>query len=214
MKKSLLTVMVALAAMLITAASLPAQTAGEIVNKMSETMDRSEAEGYTMDFIMKMPIIGTMNSHNQIRGNKSKSVIGGAEGESIVWTDATTTWTYDPKKGEITIDAKKEGESTQSGDSEMSQFDNLEDGYDLSIQKETADAWYIVCKKSRNNKEKDDPKRIDLAVAKATYLPIYLRTSVSVVSISIENFKLGVSEESVTFRPEDYPGATVIDKRQ
>ena len=54
---------------------------------------------------------------------------------------------------------------------------------------------------------------MDLAVSKATYLPIYLRMKQSVVSVSIEKVSIGVSEKSVTFNPAEYPNAKIIDKR-
>ena len=69
----------------------------------------------------------------------------------------------------------------------------------------------VSCKK--DNKDKDDPKRIDLAVSKATYLPVYMKTKAKGIKISMENFKLGVNETEVTFNPADYPNAKIIDER-
>lgn len=206
-------IVMALAAIIFTAASVSAQTAEEILEKMSAEMERGEAEGFSMDFIMKMPILGSISTHNQIRGEKIKSEIKSSEGDSIVWSDETTDWTYSPKTNEITIENRKT-DGTKDNNSDMSQFESISHGYDVSIQKQTPEAWYIVCKKNKDNKEKDDPKRMDLAVRKADFLPIYLRASVSVVTISIENYSLGVSEESITFRAEDYPSAKIVDKRQ
>lgn len=76
----------------------------------------------------------------------------------------------------------------------LSTFDRITEGYTLHLQKETADAWYILCKKARTNKDKDDPKKMELAVAKATYLPIYLRMKKSFITVSIENVTIGVSD--------------------
>ena len=50
-------------------------------------------------------------------------------------------------------------------------------------------------------------------VSKATYLPICLRAKASLFTFSIENYALGVTEESVTFDPAAYPNANIIDKR-
>jgi hypothetical protein len=63
------------------------------------------------------------------------------------------------------------------------------------------------------NKDKDDPKRIDLAVSKATYLPVYLKTKTEGVSVTMENFKIGVDEAFVSFNPADYPNVKIIDER-
>ena len=79
---------------------------------------------------------------------------------------------------------------------------------------ETDEAWYIVGKKLKTNKNKDDAKTVEITVSKATYLPICLRAKASVFTISIENYALGVTEESVTFDPAAYPGATIVDKRK
>ena len=60
---------------------------------------------------------------------------------------------------------------------------------------------------------KDDAKKIDLVVSKATYLPVSLKTKSLLFTVSIENYALGVSEESVTFDPAAYPDARIVDKR-
>ena len=54
---------------------------------------------------------------------------------------------------------------------------------------------------------------MELSVSKATYLPICLRAKASLFTFSIENYALGVTEESVTFDPAAYPNANIIDKR-
>ena len=200
----------AIAAMLISGAVLSAQTPEEIVEKMVAQMDRGETEGFSMDFNMKMPLVGSVCSHNMVFGDKMKTQLTGKDKSSISWFDATTKWTYDSHTGEITIENK-----TSSGDdnSDTKAFDNIADGYELILKKETADAWYIVCKKLRSNQNKDDAKKMELTVSKATCLPICLRAKVSLFTFSIENYALGVTEESVTFNPADYPGATIIDKR-
>ena len=110
-----------------------------------------------------------------------------------------------------------DGEAAKPSDSDddgsLKAVDSIANGYELSLQKETEDAWYILCKKSRSNKVKDDPAKMELAVAKGTYLPIYIRIKKSLISISMENVTPGVDEASVTFNPDEFPGATIIDKR-
>ena len=206
-------IVMAFAAMLFAGTTLSAQTPEEIIDRMSTEMDRGDTEGFAMDLNMKIPIVGTVSSHNMILGDKMKSVITSDDKSSIMWSDATTTWSYDEKTGEITIENKKPTTDEKKDDDNMSAFNNITDGYDLTLKKETSDAWYIVCKKSKSNKDKDDPKKMELTVSKATYLPISLRTKQSLITISIENYTLGVSEESVTFNPAEYPNATIVDKR-
>ena len=200
----------AFAAMLLSGAALFAQDPYEIVEKMSAQMERGETEGFSMDFNMKLPIVGTVSSHNMIRGDKLKMTISGKDKASTSWSDATTKWTYEQNTGEITIENK-----TSSGidNSDTKAFDNIADGYKLTLKKETDDAWFILCKKLPSNKDKDDAKKMELTVSKATYLPICLRAKASLFTFSIENYALGVSEEEVTFNPAAYPNAVIIDKR-
>ena len=203
----------AAAAALFFAGALWAQTPEEIVEKMSAQMDRGDIEGLVMDLNMKMPIIGTISSHNVTLGEKLKTTVS-THGKAITsWMDETTEWEYNPENGEITISARKKEKNDEKESSDVDAFKGVNDGYDLSIQKETPQAWYILAKKSKTNKDKDDPKKIEMAISKATFLPIYLKTKQSMITISIENISIGVSEKDVTFNPADYPNATIVDKR-
>lgn len=192
---------------------LYAQTPEEIVQKMDEQLARADAEGFTMDFSMKMPIVGTIKSHNMIRGHKMRMEILNAEVPTVTWTDETTKWDYDGKTGEITITNKEESSDSEKEGSNLNTFNNITDGYDVILQKETEDAWYFLCKKSKTNKVKDDPKKMDLVVSKGTYLPLLLSAKQSVFTIGFENITIGVPEESVTFNPAEFPDAKIIDKR-
>ena len=200
-----------IAALFVGISALSAQTPEEIVKEMTTQLARCESEGFSMDFSIGLPIVGTFVSHNMVRGEKLRSEMEKEGKKSISWTDATTKWSYDVNAGEITISTKDS--STSSDTSDMDAFEGIVDGYDLVLQKETVDTWYILCRKSRKNKDKNDPKRMELAVAKATYLPVYLRVRQSLFSFSIENITPGVSEESVTFDPAGFPGVKIIDNR-
>ena len=200
----------ALAAIFLSNAALSAQTPEEIVEKMMAQMDRGNVEGFSMDLNMKMPIVGTIRSHNSVSGDRLKSEVRSKEKNSIVWSDATTKWTLNPATREVTIENKS---ASDSGNYGVKSFDNLAEGYKLTLKKETEEAWYIVCKKRSSNKNKDDAKKMELTVSKDTYLPICLSTKTLLVSVSIENYALGVTEESVTFDPAAYPGVILIDKR-
>ena len=73
--------------------------------------------------------------------------------------------------------------------------------------------WYIFCKKSKSNKDKDDPKKMYIAVSKADYSCVYLKTKMKGIGISMENCKVGVTEKQVTFNPAEFPSAKIIDER-
>lgn len=191
-----------------TAFSQPPQ---EIIDSMDEAMSKHENEGVVMTIDIKMPIIGTMSTKSYMLGDKMR-MEATMLGETITtWSDGATDWTYNSKKQEIEITHSDGSTQEESGDTEM--FHGITDGYDVSLKKETADAWHIQCKKSKDNKEKDDPKNIDLVIAKGSYYPISLTTKMKGVTLTMYDISFGVTESQVTFNPSDYPNATIVDKR-
>ena len=188
-----------------------AQTPEEIIAKMEAELDKHEAEGIIMTIDMKIPIIGTMTTKAYTLGDKMR-VEGSMMGVSLVtWTDGVTEWTWDSKKNEIEI--KKEDPKKSAEESDAAMFSGITDGYDVTLKKETADAWYFLCKKSKTNTDKDDPKSMDLVVAKGTYYPVSLKAKLSGVTMTLRDVSFGVTEQQVTFNPKDYPTATIVDKR-
>ena len=203
----------ALTAALLAGWAVYAQTPEEIAAKMSVELDRVDSEGFSMDFCMKIPIIGEVRSHNRIHGEKVRSEVNKDGTRQISWTDGVSTWTFDSGKNAVTITEKKQGPVSDDPESGLNTLEKLTDGYDVKMQRETEDAWYLVCRKRKANPDKDAPKNIEMAVSKSTNLPIYLRIKQSGITVSLENFALGVSEDSVTFNPDDFPGVPIIDKR-
>ena len=96
----------------------------------------------------------------------------------------------------------------------MELFQNATEGYDVSIAKENASSWTIKCKKNRSNTNKDDPKNMEIVVAKGTYQPLSLSAKVDMVTVTMRDLAFNVTEKDVTFNQADYAGATVIDKRK
>ena len=92
-------------------------------------------------------------------------------------------------------------------------FSGVADGYDVSIKKDTDRAWYIQCKKSKTNTNKDDPKNMEIVVAKGTYMPVSLSAKMSGVTMTMKDISYGVKEADVTFDISKFPNATVVDKR-
>ena len=189
---------------------LVAQTPQEIISRMDAEMDKHDKEGLIMTVDAKIPILGTMTTKTYTLGNKARVEANMMGVDVITWTDGNTSWTYNSKKNEVEI--SKQGESPESeGDAEM--FNGITDGYDVTIDKETATTWNILCKKSKSNKDKDAPKKMELVVAKGTYMPVSLKTKISGIGITMRNISFGVTEKQVTFNANDYPGATIVDKR-
>lgn len=188
-----------------------AQTPEEIIAKMEAEIDKHEAEGIIMTIDIKIPILGTMTTKAYTLGDKMR-VEGSMMGVNLVtWTDGVTEWTWDSKKNEIEI--KKEDPKKKAEEADAAMFSGITDGYDVTLKKETADAWYFLCKKSKANTDKDDPKSMDLVVAKGTYYPVSLKAKLSGVTMTLRDVSFGVTEQQVTFNPKDYPTATIVDKR-
>ena len=200
-----------LAALLI-AGSTFAQTAQEIVDRMEAEMEKHENDGIIMTVDAKLPVVGTMTTKTYTLGDRLR-VEGEMLGVKIItWSDGQTEWTYNSKSNTVEIVREKESTKDSSdGDAEM--FLGITDGYDVSIEKETADAWHILCKKSKTNTDKDAPKTINLAVSKKNFYPISLKTKMSGVGLTLRDISFGVAESQVTFNPKDFPGVKIEDKR-
>ena len=158
----------------------------------------------------KISILGTVTTKTYSLGDKMRSEGKMMGIEIITWTDGKTEWSYNSKTNEVKISTQEESSETE-GDAEM--FNDITDGYDVTIDKETDKAWYLLCKKSKSNKDKDDPKKIELAIAKKTYMPISLKTKMSGVTITMRDISFGVTEKQVTFDAKNYPGVKIVDKR-
>ena len=208
MKKTLFTVFAAMLA----ATALFAQTPNEILDKMDKELSRSDVEGSSVIMDLKLPIIGTYPTTIYTHGEKMKTVTEIGDERLTTWSDGKTNWSYDQEKNEITI-TNASASDNSSAESNMNLISNATKGYDAKLKKETADAWYFKLTKSKSNKNKDDAKNMDLVVSKATYLPLSLSTKASGVTITLRDYALGVSEKDVTFNPEDYPKAKIIDNR-
>ena len=190
-----------------------AQTADEIVAKMDEVMDGLTVEkGFRMTMDIKIPILGTMSTDAWVLGEKMRMEADIKGSKLITWQDGQTEWTYDSDKNTLTIENQDQTKKSDEKEN-MEMFQGAAEGYDVSISKETADAWYIKCRKSKTNTNKDDPKTMELVVAKGTYYPMSLSATVDLVKVTMRNLAFNVTEDQVTFNQADYPTATVIDKR-
>lgn len=209
MKKLFLSLMMALCAVCVWGQSM---TAEEIIAKMDEKMEGRDSENVHMIMEMKMPIIGTMKMEMWNVGDKSRTEGSMMGHQLVIFEDKTTEWEYDSNENTVTIKPAKEGGSSDSDNAEM--LSGITDGYTVKIKKETATEWIIACKKSKDNKEKDDPNNMELTVSKADYMPIKLTTSMKGVKLTMRDFSFGtVSEKFVTYDDSLFPGAKIVDKR-
>ena len=196
---------------LIFSLTLGAQTAEEILQRVDQIMTEGEKQGISMTVETKVPVLGKMNMKTLTLGDKMRMETRIMGVDFITWSDGDTDWSYDSKSKEVTIETGSPSSAEERGDAEM--FENITDGYDVSIKKETADAWYINCRKSKSNTNKDDPQKMELVVRKGTFHPVSLSTKLSGVTLTMKDLRFGVSETEVTFDIKQYPGAKIVDKR-
>lgn len=203
---------ITLFAALLAAAALFAQTPDEIIARMDQETDRFGPEGFSMYFELKIPILGTAGTTVTMLGDKYKMVTD-VKGNSLMhWTDGQSEWEYDSEKKEVVITTAKPSEESQA-ENNVKMLKGVTDGYDVKIKKETDEAWYLVCTKSRTNPNKDDPKKMELTISKSTYLPISVKSSLKGVTLTMRDFAIGATEADVTFNPADFPDVQIIDKR-
>jgi outer membrane lipoprotein-sorting protein len=167
-----------LVAFIVFAAVAVAQTPQEIISRMEAELDKHEKNGVVTDIDIKVPILGTMTSKTYSLGDKARLEAETYGVTIVTWTDNKTSWTYNSKKNEVEIKNFDGNESEPEGDIEM--FSGITDDYDVTIGNETNSEWHLLCKKSKSNK--DAPKKMDLVIAKKTYMPVSLRTKVSGVN--------------------------------
>ena len=190
-----------------------AQTAEEIVSRMNaEISKHNESEGFAITMDMKIILVGTISSRSYILGDKMRIEANKDGKDFVTWSDGKTEWSYDSETNEIEIKNAKPKEKSDK-DSNTKMFKDVTEGYDVRIDKETATEWHIRCKRSKSNPDKDAPKRMDLVVAKGTYWPVSLTTSVTAASVTMRDISFGVTEQQVTFNEKDYPGVKIVDKR-
>lgn len=189
-----------------------AQTPEEIVDRMGEAMDKLENTGLRMTMDIKIPILGTMSTVAWSLGDKMRMEAEAMGKKIITWMDNDTEWTYTADDNTVTIknrDAKKPSSEQEN----MKMLDSVTEGYDVFLKKETDQAWYLQCKKNKSNTKKDDPKTMDLVIAKGTYHPISLSARVSGITVTMRDLGFNVTENEVTFNKADYPGAKIVDQR-
>ena len=206
--KRFLIVIVALAAFASVAYS---QTADEIIARMEQELKKGETQGTAITFDIHIPLLGEVSSRIKTLGDFSRADLDAKGEKGIIWVAKDTTWTYSSKDNEIVIETGKSKDSSQDGNEMLT---GITEGYDATIVKETADTWQLRCNKSKSNKDKDDPGKMDLVVSKKTYLPVSLTAKVKGITMTLRNFSIGVSKKDVTFNPSEFKGAKITDKRQ
>ena len=203
---------IGLLAILTLSLSSLAQTPTEIISRMEDEMNKHEKDGISLTIDVKIPIVGSLSTLTRTKDKKARMEAEVKGVRVITWVDGTTQWIYNTKDNEIVIDKMDPGKAGEDG-GDAAMLTGIAEGYDVSIQKETPQAWYLLCKKSKDNKDKDDPKTMDLIVAKNTYYPVSLSAKMSGVTLTLRDISFGVSDKQVSFNAADFPGVKITDKR-
>ena len=202
-----------LVTLVLSSVSVFAQTPEEIIAQMDQVMEKHEAkDGFAMVMEMKIPILGSFASAVKSWGDKMRMEMDVKGEQVITYIDGDTEWDYNVKEKVIKIKKRDVTKKTKEEEN-MEMFQSATEGYDVSISKETDKAWFLRCKKNRSNTNKDDPKNMDLVIAKGTYMPISLSAKVSGITITMRDLDFNVTEKDVTFNQADYPGVKVVDER-
>ena len=202
-----------LCSLVLASAAVFAQTPEEIIARMDEAMEQHDSRsGLAMTMEMKIFILGTFSTDVKTRGDKIRMETNAADKHLITWMDGDTEYDYNVGGKVITI-KHRNASSTSKEEENMKMFKSATEGYDVSLTKETDSAWHFRCKKNRSNTNKDDPKTMDLVVAKGTYLPVSLSAKVSGITITMSDLSFDVTEKEVTFDPAAYPGVIIQDQR-
>lgn len=200
---------------LLCAVSVFAQTAEEIIARMDAVMDRNKDKGIVMTVDIGIPLLGTMSSRTWAKDDNIRLEAEIAGTKVITWSDSESEWIYSTKDNKVTITKLKISDKSRTSESEDSaeMLTGITEGYDVSIEKETPDAWHIKCRKSKSNKNKDDPKNMDLVISKADYYPLSLSAKLSGTTMTMHDIGFDFDESLLVFNPDDYPGVIIEDKR-
>ena len=192
-----------------------AQTGLEIVNNMNRMMSDRKSEGLCVTIDVKIPIVGTVVTRTYSNGSKTRLEIESSKINLITFMEDSTQWSYNAENNVVIITNLKIGGSpSETQGMDVSMFDDITEGYDISVKSQNAVKWELVCKKKRSNKDDDAPKTINLEVRKGTFEPISMSTKMMGINCTMHDFKFGISEKEVTFNEADFPGVTIVDNRQ
>jgi len=193
-----------------------AQTGLEIVEKMNQMMSDRKADGLCVSVDVKIPIVGTVVTRTYTLGKKTRLEVETSKINTITFMEDTTQWTYFPENNEVLITNLSLGNANASDNPGMDvgMFDDIPEGYDISIKSQDAVKWELLCKRKKSIKDDDLPKTITLEVRKGSFEPISMSTKMMGINMSMHHFIFGVSERKVTFNPDDFPGVKIEDRRQ
>ena len=192
-----------------------AQTGLEILNRMNERINSHDADGVSMFIDIKIPVLGTVTTKTLHLGDKTRMEIDVSGEKIITFLEDTIQWVYIPSKNEASklgSTQKSNNPATDSG-MDIGLFNDVADGYDVSIKSENLVKWVLACKKKRSHPDKDAPKNITIEVRKETYHPLSFGSKIMGLTFTMRDFTFGVSEEQVAFNTDNFPGVRIVEQQ-
>ncbi|MBR3660220.1 MAG: hypothetical protein IKN61_09965 [Bacteroidaceae bacterium] len=196
-----------------------AQTGLEIVNRMNERINSRKADGLSVNVDVKVPIVGLVTTRTWILGDKRRLNVNMKGHDIITFNDGKTNWVYMSESNSLiitndTISAKVAQTQNSKGSMDMDMFGDISGGYEVTIKSENMVKWELLCKKKKSNDDDDSPKKITLEVRKDSYDPISMSTKMMGITMTMSNFKFGITEKDVTFNVADFPDVNITDQRK
>ena len=132
-----------------------AQTGAEIVDRMNQRLSDRKADGIAMSVDVKIPIVGTVTTKTYSLGKKTRLEIESSKINTITFIDDTLQWTYVPGSSEVLLTNIRPGNANASGNPGMDagMFDDIPEGYDITIKSQNSVKWELQCKRKKSNKD-------------------------------------------------------------
>ena len=192
-----------------------AQTGLEILNRMNDRINSHDDDGVSMFIDIKIPVLGTVTTKTLHLGDKTRMEIDVSGEKIITFLEDTIQWVYIPSKNEASKLGSTQKSNNPAADSGMNigLFNDVAEGYDISIKSENLVKWELACKKKRSHPDKDAPKNITIEVRKETYHPLSFSSKIMGLTFTMRDFTFGVSEEQVAFNTDNFPGVRIVEQQ-
>jgi len=189
-----------------------AQTPKEIVSRMDNVVKDLVKKGFAMDLEIEYssmvkdgPIMKKEGpSRICILGNKVHITPYSNEANHEIWIDGEKIMIYSGMSNELHIIK----DTTYLMNYKMLFHSLIADNYD--IESETDQAWNLKSTSTVYYESTPIVTTSRVTIDKKTYYPVSVSTCGSSNQTTFSNISFGVSEDEVTFNPEDYPEVVVI----
>ena len=176
-----------------------------------------DSDGVSMYIDVKIPVVGAVSTKTMHAGDKTRMEFELKGKKIITFIEDTIQWVYSPDDNEVAMtniaDKRDINPAADSG-MDISMFCDVAQGYDITIKSQNLVKWELSCKKKRTNPDKDAPKNITIEVRKESYKPLSFSTKMMGCNFTMRDFTFGVTQDQVSFNPDNYPGIKITDTRE